>query len=161
LLLAITPAFGGHVWGMEHPFIALIPRVFHQLAIAFWLGALVYIILLLAWQRKHNTPISWKTLRPFFSGRMMIASGLVIASGVIMVFMQTGFISIFTDWKTWSLIVILKVVLTILMLSLALFQTLKWKKTGAFTTRRILRTEWVIGLVIIAFGVWLSHISYP
>src|SRR5699024_4682566 len=27
LLLAITPAFGGHVWGMENPVLALIPRI--------------------------------------------------------------------------------------------------------------------------------------
>lgn len=161
LLLAITPAFGGHVWGMEQPFIALIPRVFHQMAIAFWLGALAYMMLLLIWQKKHNTSISWKAFRPFFSGRMMIASGLVVASGLIMVFLQTGFISVFTDWKTWSLIVILKVVLTILMLSLALFQTLKWKKAETFTTRRIVRIEWLVGLVVIAFGVWMSQISYP
>lgn len=161
LLLAITPAFGGHVWGMEQPIVALIPRVFHQMAIAFWLGALAYLILLLIWQKKYDTPVSWKAFRPFFSGRMMIASGLVVASGLVMVFLQTGFVSIFTDWKTWSLIVILKVVLTILMLSMALFQTLKWKKAETFTTRRVVRTEWVVGLIVLAFGVWVSQISYP
>lgn len=161
LLLAITPAFGGHVWGMEQPFVALAPRVFHQMAIAFWLGALAYIILLLIWQKKHDTPVSWKTFRPFFSRRMIIASGLVVLSGLMMVFLQTGFISIFTDWKTWSLIVIIKVVLTLFMLSLALFQTLKWKKTETFTTKRIVKVEWLVGLVVIAFGVWMSQLSYP
>src|SRR5699024_12004970 len=43
-LLAIIPAFGGHIWGMKEPLIALIPRIIHQLSIAFWLGALAYII---------------------------------------------------------------------------------------------------------------------
>ena len=66
LALAVTPAFGGHVWGMEHPVVALIFRMIHQLTIAFWLGALGYVILLLIWQKKRNTLISWKEFRPFF-----------------------------------------------------------------------------------------------
>lgn len=161
LLLAVTPAFGGHVWGMENPFIALIPRIFHQMAIAFWLGALCYVILLLIRQKRHDTSISWKTFRPFFVNKVMVASGLVIISGVIMMLLQSGVTGVFTDWKTWSLLVIIKIVLTITMLSLALFQTLKWKKTKTFSTGLIIRSEWMVGLTIIVLGIWMSQIAYP
>src|SRR5699024_1011710 len=142
LLLAITPAFGGHVWGMENPVLALITRIFHQMAIAFWLGALCYVILLIIWQKKQNNSISWKTFRPFFVNKMILASSLVIISGFIMVYLQSGVTGVFTDWKTWSTLVTIKVILTFSMIAMALYQTLKWKRKETFTTRRIIRTEW-------------------
>src|SRR5699024_6562472 len=82
--------------------LALIPRIFHQMAIAFWLGALCYVILLIIWQKKQNNSISWKTFRPFFVNKMILASSLVIISGFIMVYLQSGVTGVFTDWKTWS-----------------------------------------------------------
>ncbi len=160
-LVAITPAFGGHVWGMKDPFVALLPRIIHQLTIAFWLGALCYVILLVIWQKKQNTSIAWKEFRPFFVNKMIIASGLVIVSGAVMVFLQTGITAVFTDWKTWSTIVMIKIALTTVMLSMAVFQTLKWKKTGNFTTGRLIRSEWIIGLSVIVLGIWMSQIAYP
>src|SRR5699024_12617857 len=39
LLLAITPAFGGHVWGMENAVLVLIAALFHKMAITLSLGA--------------------------------------------------------------------------------------------------------------------------
>lgn len=161
ILLAITPAFGGHVWGMENPILALIPRVFHQIAIAFWLGALCYVILLLIWNKKQDSQISWKEFRPFFVNKMLIASGVVVISGIVMIFLQTGVTAVFTDWKFWSTLVIIKIILTIVMGGLALYQTLKWKTTKTFTTTRLIRSEWIIGLVVIVFGIWMSQIAYP
>ena len=161
LVLAVTPAFGGHVWGMQQPIIALIPRIIHQVSIAFWLGALSYVILTLIWQRKQKTTVSWKDFRPFFVSNMVGASLLVVVSGMLMVFLQTGFSAVFTDWNTWSALVIIKVILTITMLGMALFQTLKWKRNKTFMTEHIVRREWIIGLIIIVFGVWMSQITYP
>src|SRR5699024_4861749 len=37
----------------------------------------------------------------------------------------------------------------------------KWKRKETFTTRRIIRTEWAVGLIVIIFGVWMSQIPYP
>lgn len=161
LLLAATPAFGGHVWGMENTMIALIPRVVHQLAIALWLGALCYTILLIFWQKKQGKEVAWKAFRPFFVNRMMVASGLVVLSGIMMVFLQTGWIAVVTDWMGWSTLLLVKLILTTLMLSLALFQTLKWKKRERFSTFRIIRVEWIAGLAVILIGVWMSQLTYP
>lgn len=161
LALAVTPAFGGHVWGMEHPVIALLFRIMHQLAIAFWLGALGYVILMLVWQRKQNVAIAWKEFRPFFVRKVLVSSGLVLISGMVMVFLQTGITAVFSDWMAWSTVVIFKIALTIAMLCLAIFQTLKGKKTETFTTMRWIRSEWIIGLIVIVLGVWASQIAYP
>lgn len=161
LILAIVPAFGGHVWSMENPIIALIPRIFHQLAIALWLGALCYMILLVIRQKRTQTSIDWKAFRPFFVYKMLVASGVVVISGVVMVYLQTGITAIFTNWKTWSGVVIAKIILTIVMGGFALYQTLKWREKRMFTTGRLVRSEWLIGLIILVLGVWMSQIAYP
>lgn len=161
LLLAAVPSFGGHVWSMEHPYMALVPRIFHQLAIALWLGALCYVIMVLIQGRKQKKKMLTKDFRAFFVTHVAIASGLVVVSGVIMVFLQTGWTAVFTEWGGWSTMLLIKVLLTALMLSIALFQTLKWRKQQTFSTPRLIRVEWIAGLVIIVFGVWMSQSSYP
>ncbi|MEN1967109.1 copper resistance protein CopC [Lentibacillus sp. N15] len=159
--LAIIPAFGGHVWGMESPALAVIPRIVHLLSLAFWLGALAYVILLVRWQKKHSQDIAWREFRPFFVNKMMVASILVVISGVIMVFLQTGWTAVITDWMRWSTLLLFKIILTMLMICLALYQTLKWKKRKNFTTSRHVRVEWIAGLIIILLGVWMSQTAYP
>src|SRR5699024_8604299 len=46
------------------------------------------------------------------------------------------------------------------MIAIVLYQTLKWKRKETFTTRRIIRTEWAVGLIVIIFGVCMSQIPY-
>src|SRR5699024_10962527 len=82
-------------------------------------------------------------------------------SGFIMVYLQSGVTGVFTDWKTWSTLVTIKVILTFSMIAMALYQTLKWKRKETFTTRRTIRTEWSVGLIVIIFGDWMSQIPYP
>lgn len=161
IVLAALPAFGGHVWGIHNPLLALVPRIVHQLSISIWLGALLYVILLLIYNKSSENNISLKIFRPFFFKTVLVASVLVILSGLVMTYMQTGFTAIFTGWMTWSSLLSGKVILTFVMLGFALYQTLRWKKTGAFQTIRLVRIEWVVGLVIIVLGVWMSQVAYP
>lgn len=160
-LLMIVPAFGGHVWGMPNPILGLIPRIFHQLAFALWIGALLYIILIIARRNLFSGDVLDKKFRAFFVNRMIGASLLVIISGVLMVFVQTSWTAVIFDWMNWSTFLLIKIILTIAMLSLALFQTLKWARIHKFTTSRIVRIEWIIGLALIFMGVWLSQSMYP
>ncbi len=161
LILAAIPSFGGHVWGMQHPFIALIPRILHQFAIALWLGALGYFILFLLFRKKQANDDSLPPFRSFFVPKVMIASGLVVATGVIMVFLQSSWTAVVNQWDSWSTLLLVKILLTVLMLGIALFQTLKWRKRKSFSTPRLIRVEWIIGLIIIVFGVWMSQSAYP
>lgn len=160
-VLVIIPAFGGHVWGLENPYVAVIPRIIHQLSMAFWIGALFYVILVVIWQKKNHTHILNKSFRSFFVSKMIFASMLVIISGILMVLVQTSFTAVIFDWKNWSTLLLLKVILTFAMLGLALFQTLKWTREEKFRTFKLIRIEWIIGLFIICLGVWLSQIMYP
>src|SRR5699024_8274166 len=113
------------------------------------------------WQKKQNNSISWKTFRPFFVNKMILASSLVIISGFIMVYLQSGVTGVFTDWKTWSTLVTIKVRLTFSMIAMALYQTVKWKRIVTFTPRRVILTEWAVGLIVIIFSDWMSQIPYP
>lgn len=161
LFLAAVPAFGGHVWGMEQPLAALVARIFHQLSIALWLGALSYLILLIAWKRKQGKEVASKEFRPFFVRCAMVASGLVVLSGIMMVFLQTGWKAIMTQWGGWSTMLLVKIGLIMLMLGIASFQTLKWRRRGTFSTARLIRVEWFAGFLAIFVGVWMSQIAYP
>lgn len=160
-ILVVIPAFGGHVWGLDNPYVAVIPRIIHQLSMSLWVGALLYVILVYVWQRVSREYVLDKVFRGFFVKRMIVASSLVGLSGVLMVFMQTSWSAVVFDWQSWSTLLLVKIILTVAMLSLALFQTLKWSKVGMFKTFQLIRMEWLIGLVILFFGVWLSQIMYP
>lgn len=160
-LLVMIPAFGGHVWGLENPYVAVIPRIVHQLSMALWIGALFYVILLFIWQKQKKINVLDKSFRTFFVNKMIFASALVATSGVLMVLVQTSFTAVIFDWKNWSTLLLLKITLTFAMLGLALFQTLKWSKEEKFKTFKLIRVEWIIGLSIIFLGVWLSQIMYP
>lgn len=160
-ILACIPAFGGHIWGIPNVVLAAIPRVFHQLSMALWLGALLYVILLIIHNKRINERLLPQSFHSFFVKRMMLASGLVVLSGVLMVFVQTSWTAVLFDWKNWSTLLLIKIILTLCMLALALFQTLKWKREGKFTTPKLIHIEWLIGIGIIFVGVWLSQINYP
>src|SRR5699024_9572154 len=153
--------FWGTCMGNEGAFDRTYPRILHQLSIAFWLGALVYIILLTVWQRKKEAIVDWRTFRPFFVHKMLVASSLVVLSGLVMAYLQAGVTAVFTDWKMWSGVLLIKVSLTLIMGMFAIYQTLKWKKRHTFTTTRLIRIEWGVGLVVLILGIWLSQISYP
>ncbi|MFD2211802.1 copper resistance protein CopC [Virgibacillus halophilus] len=162
LILAAIPAFGGHVWGMEYTIAALIPRIIHELSIAVWLGALCYVLLLTVWNRKEaQDDVPWQLFRPFFVNKMLVMAGLVVLSGISMVYMQTGWTALIKDWMPWNALLVVKIALTLLMLILAAYQTLKWKSRRVFTTNKLVRTEWIIGLIVIVLGVWMSQSAYP
>gem|GEM_PF-402494 len=161
IVLAALPAFGGHIWGIHNPLLALLPRIVHQLSISIWLGALLYVILLLIYNKRSEKGISFKAFRPFFFKTVLSASILVILSGLMMTYMQTGFRALFKGWVTWNSLLSAKVILTFVMLAFAIYQTLKWRKTGVFQTIRLVRLEWIVGLIIIVIGVWMSQIAYP
>src|SRR5699024_7501411 len=130
------------IWRMKDPLIALIPRIIHQLSIAFWLGALAYIILLAVWQRKKEAIVDWRTFRPFFLHKMLFASSLVVLSGLVIAYLQAGVTAVFTDWKMWSGVLLIKDSLTHDMGMFAVYQSLKWNKRNTFTTVRLIRVEW-------------------
>src|SRR5699024_7120806 len=81
--------------------------------------------------------------------------------GLVMAYLQAGVTAVFTDWKMWSGVLLIKVSLTLIMGMFAIYQTLKWKKRHTFTTTRLIRIEWGVGLVVLILGIWLSQISYP
>jgi copper transport protein len=161
-LLISAFALGGHVWGTEPVWAAIMLRVLHLLAISIWLGGLTYLVLLLKWEKRSGREINRAAFHSFFVRMALIAACGTAVTGAGMATVQTGW-SLFVqnEGRTWGVLLLLKVVLFCMMLAFALKQTLHWAKDGHSLLRDKLKWEWLIGIVIILAGVWMSQISYP
>jgi copper transport protein len=160
-LLACTLAIGGHVWGIEPVWLASAVRAIHLLSISLWLGGLTYLLLSLQGGRLITETIDLAAFRPFFVRIALVASTMVALTGIVMVFLQTGWRSLVQNGSTWGSLLFLKIALFVLMLILALRQTLRWRKTGQTISGRLLLWEWAIGVMVILASVLMSQIDYP
>ncbi|MDR6225974.1 copper resistance protein CopC [Desmospora profundinema] len=160
-VLAASPAFGGHIWGMESSWTAAAVRVGHLWTVAWWVGGLSY-LLLAGWHiKRHHRSWDWSTFRPFM-GRVAIGAALLaIISGLVMVVLQTDGIFAFTAGTLWSYLLWTKIVLTLLMLFLGWALSRKWSQRPAVLPRLPVRLEWVVGVGILLAGVWMSQLPYP
>jgi copper transport protein len=161
LALTCTLATGGHAWGVQPVWLALAVRVLHLLAISLWLGGLTYFFLV--WQGKglSDGTIDLSRFRPFFVRVALLASVLVAGSGTLMAFLQTDWASLTQNTGTWSLLLLAKVALFLLMGLFALRQTLAWRQSGRPVYPRLLAGEWVTGILLVGAGVWMSQSAYP
>ncbi|HEU4962949.1 MAG TPA: copper resistance protein CopC [Bacilli bacterium] len=159
MLLVATLAIGGHAWGIDPVWLAITVRALHLLTLALWLGGLSYLLLTLLHERRTSTNISRATFRPFFTRTMLIASLLVLVTGIVMTLLQTDLLLLF-HLHLWTGLLLAKVFLLAVMLFLATWQTLRWRDTGTLS-RRLLRGEWWLGLLALVAAIWLSQSAYP
>jgi copper transport protein len=161
-VLVILPAFGGHVWGMSPTWAAIALRVLHLLTISVWLGGLLYLVLMLRQERRTGQQMDKAVFRSFFVRIAMIAAGGALCTGIGMVVVQTDWASIMRNGNmTWSLLLLLKIILFFVMLLLALRQTLRWKKGGHLLSGTLVKVEWAVGIAIVLAGIWMSQMPYP
>src|SRR5699024_3015282 len=105
--------------------------------------------------------VDWRTVRACFVHKMLIASSLVVLSGLVMAYLQAGVTAVFTDWEVWSGVLLIQVSLMLIVGMFAIYPTAKWERRHTCTTTRLIRIEWGVGLVVLILGIWLSQISYP
>lgn len=161
-LLIFIPAASGHAWATEPTWAGLIARILHRVALSFWLGALAYITLIMLWKRTEHQSFEWKKFRPFFVTFVAASALLTIVSGVLMALLQTGGVTALTKGMTsWTFLLILKVVLVLIMLSLALRQTVRWQKAGSLNSAYLLSWEFGVGILAILAGILMSQSPYP
>jgi copper transport protein len=158
LLLIVSPAFGGHAWGITPVWAAIALRLLHLLAIALWLGSLVY--LLLAFFRQEQDRQHLLKLRAFFLRLLFMASLGAVLSGVLMTSLQTDLLLLFEQASLWSLLLMTKATCVAIMLLIALAQTINWRSDASLLSKGLLRWELAVGFLAVLAGVWLSQTPY-
>ena len=78
-------SFTGHVW-ITNPNWAVIIRMVHVMSIAVWLGALIYLALVIAWTTLYKITFDQKSFRKHFSIIAGISFILAFLSGELIVF---------------------------------------------------------------------------
>ena len=78
-----------------------------------------------------------------------------------MFFDQTHLSVLWSEVQTWSLLLIGKIILTILMMALGLYQTVRALGAQGRAKKGPLYTELLIGIVLILLGVIMSQINIP
>ncbi|MFD2169091.1 copper resistance protein CopC [Tumebacillus lipolyticus] len=154
-LITLNLALSGHALAIEPTWLSIALRMMHLLSIALWLGGICYLLLL--WRKQIDKSRS----RAFFLRAFLIASLAVALTGVLMVSLQTDWSALFTASGTWSSLLFSKIGLMLIMLLLALRQSSRWRKDPTALSVKLLRIEWLIGLLVILAGIWMSLIAYP
>lgn len=159
LLVIGSLAFGGHAWGIQPLWVSMILRLLHVWMIALWLGSLLY-FLLSFYKKGDGQTGAIATLRPFFLQMLLIASIGSIGSGILMGSLQTDWLQLLQNGSLWALLLKNKLVLVVLMLLLAVFQTFRWRQNTMSLSRGLVTLELTIGIAAILLGVWMSQTTY-
>ncbi|WP_028776926.1 copper resistance CopC/CopD family protein [Shimazuella kribbensis] len=159
ILITATFAFSGHTWSSQFIGLAMIAKLLHLWSGALWLGSLAYLLFVCVRQQQKIRE-ALTHFRSFFSKLAFIASSLLILSGVLLVTVQTDWSNVVTFQTFWSRFLILKIMLVVGMLVYAALQNRQWKKSNTLE-RDSLRTEWMLGLIALLLGIWMSQIAYP
>lgn len=163
-LLIGSLAFGGHAWSIEPVWLSLTVRALHLLTLGLWLGGLAYLMLTMTLSRKSADPaadglLTGADFRRFFTRTMLSASLLLAATGIVMTGLQTDILML-SQAKLWTGLLVLKLLLLLGMLTCAAVQTVNWGQEGKLS-RKLLRGEWLFGLLAVLAAVWLSQSQYP
>jgi copper transport protein len=159
ILMTATFAFSGHTWSSQSTGIAMIAKLLHLWSGALWLGSLAYLLFVCVQQQQKIGTVLHQ-FRPFFSKMALIASSLLVLSGILLVTAQTDWSAVVTFQTFWSRFLVIKMVLVIGMFLYAALQNRQWKRENLLE-RDSLRTEWIFGLIALLLGIWMSQIAYP
>ncbi|MBL0387197.1 copper resistance protein CopC [Tumebacillus sp. ITR2] len=161
-LLVANFAFGGHARGITPEWLGLSLRVLHLLVIALWLGGLSYLGLTLRHEQLTEETLDRTKFRPFFVRTMAVAAILTTITGIAMTEVQTDWFSVLLfKGGMWGNLLWLKVGFLVIMLVLAWFQTMRWRDSDRKLNFDLLRTEWLVGILVIQVAVFLSQMPYP
>jgi len=166
LLLTANLAIGGHALGTDPLYLSVALRVLHLLAMSVWLGALTYLLALKRHEKRaqgHDESAAQdrEGFRARFLRVVLVSAALTAISGVLLANLQTDWTFILTGAAPWSLLLLGKMALMLLMLVPAWYQTLGWRKDVHALSTPLLRTEWRLGLAILLIGVLISQLPYP
>lgn len=156
-LILITLSMSGHAWSQSIPIWSIFIRVIHIVGISFWLGALIYLTIMVLGKKQFEVI----QMRPFLLKVNISAVMLIVISGVLMSIDQTNVLSLWQNIQTWTVLLLVKVLLTIVMMALGFYQTTRALGKHRQTNRYALIIELSIGVLLILAGVMMSQLNIP
>lgn len=156
-LILITLSMSGHAWSQSIPIWSIFIRVIHIVGISFWLGALIYLTIMVLGKKQFEVI----QMRPFLLKVNISAVMLIVISGVLMSIDQTNVLSLWQNIQTWTVLLLVKVLLTIVMMTLGFYQTTRALGKHRQTNRYALIIELSIGVLLILAGVMMSQLNIP
>ncbi|MEB8127141.1 copper resistance protein CopC [Staphylococcus succinus] len=155
--LLVTLSMSGHAWSQSVPLWSIMIRTMHISGIALWIGALIYLVFVIKTYRTYDV----KQIRNFLLKVNITAVALIIISGVLMSIDQTNILGIWSNIQTWSALLIVKALVTLLMMLLGFYQTTRALKIRQRANKKALYLELILGLLLILVGVIMSQINIP
>ncbi|MFW2433021.1 copper resistance protein CopC [Staphylococcus cohnii] len=156
-LILITLSMSGHAWSQSIPIWSIFIRVIHIVGISFWLGALIYLTIMVLGKKQFEVI----QMRPFLLKVNISSVMLIVISGVLMSIDQTNVLSLWQNIQTWTVLLLVKVLLTIVMMTLGFYQTTRALGKHRQTNRYALIIELSIGILLILAGVMMSQLNIP
>ncbi|MFH7830022.1 copper resistance CopC/CopD family protein [Bacillus luti] len=159
--LVASFSFTGHVWITNPNWAAVIIRMVHVMSIAVWLGALIYLALVIVWTTLYKITFDQKSFRKHFSIIAGISFILVFLSGELIVFLQTRKWMLFNVDSEWTNLLNIKAVTVLIITIVAWRQTKTWGNDIGTVNRRLLLLEIVLAILVLLAGIWMSQVSFP
>ncbi|HFF3186991.1 copper resistance CopC/CopD family protein [Bacillus cereus] len=159
--LVASFSFTGHVWITNPNWAAVIIRMIHVMSIAVWLGALIYLALVIAWTTLYKITFDQKRFRKHFSIIAGISFILAFLSGELIVFLQTRNWMLFNMESAWTNLLNIKAVTVLIITIVAWRQTKTWGNDMGTVNRRLLLLEIVLAILVLLAGIWMSQVSFP
>nr|WP_150888392.1 hypothetical protein [Staphylococcus auricularis] len=101
------------------------------------------------------------TVRPLLLKVNITAVAMIINSGVLMTIDETDILAIWQNIQTWSALLIVKIIVTIVMMGLGFYQTTRALKKQHRVNKASLFIELGLGILLIGVGVVMSQINLP
>ncbi|KPU51596.1 copper resistance CopC/CopD family protein [Bacillus wiedmannii] len=159
--LVASFSFTGHVWITNPNWAAVIIRMVHVMSIAVWLGALIYLALVIAWTTLYKITFDQKRFRKHFSIIAGISFILAFLSGELIVFLQTRNWVLFNFNSIWTNLLNIKILTVCIITIVAWRQTKTWGNDIGTVNRRLLLLEIVLAILVLLAGIWMSQVSFP
>ncbi len=74
---------------------------------------------------------------------------------------ETNILAIWSNMQTWTILILVKVIGTLIMMALGLYQTTKALGKRQQVNKVTLIIELIIGIILIFVGVMMSQINIP
>ena len=146
IVMVLTIAMSGHAWSQTFPIWSIVIRTIHISGMTLWIGALVYLV----WYAMIKKSLDQvKTVRSMLFKVNVIAVTMIIVSGVLMAIDETNILAIWSNMQTWTTLMLVKIIGTILMMGLGFYQTSKALGKRQQVNRITLITELVMGVILI------------